>query len=242
MEPTTPTPRKKRYSPPIHRAPHDEGEGNWLVSYADMMTLLVGFFVILLSFSTVDQKKMEAAQKSITQKFGGTVDRPYGEIYDRIKAALEKENLGNTFVIKENADGVEISFLGAVFFNSGSADVKNEGKDILSHIAPVILEQSKDYNILIEGHTDNVPVSGGGMIKNNWELSSLRACRVLDFFEQQGFSKKRLTAVGYAETRPEVPNENPDGSLNTENQAHNRRVVIKVSKSDSPVFGKEKSK
>lgn len=233
------TNKKKKFAPPPHPIAHEDGEGNWLVSYADMMTLLVGFFVILLSFSSIDKAKLEEAQKSVSKKFGGTFDRPYGEIYERLKKALEKENLGDTFALKESALGVQISFLGTVFFNSGSVDIKPEAKAILQNIAPIILEESKDFNILIEGHTDDVPVSGGTYFKTNWELSSLRACRVLDFFENNNFSKSRLTAVGYAETRPELPNKNPDGTSNTENQSKNRRVVIKISKSNEPSLGTE---
>lgn len=234
-------PKKKTKKPNLyqrshHGGEHEEGEGNWLVSYADMMTLLVGFFVILMSFSSVDQKKMEEAQKSVSKKFGGTFDRPYGEVADRVKKALESEHLGNSYVVRESQNGIEISFLGTVFFDSGSVNIKNEGMTILGKMLPVILQESKEYNILIEGHTDDVPVTPNATFRNNWELSSLRACRVLAFFEASGFKKEKLTAVGFADNIPELPNRNPDGSPNVENQSKNRRVVIKISKGDSSML------
>src|SRR4051812_21998933 len=92
-----------------HQAHLEEhGEGNWLVSYADMMTLLVGFFIILMSFSTIDQEKFEEVKRAATLQFGGTYQVPYGEMADRIRKTLEKLNLGEQFVIQQTNLGVNI--------------------------------------------------------------------------------------------------------------------------------------
>lgn len=212
--------------------PHEEhgGEEGWLVSYADMMTLLVGFFVILMSFSEINQEKFEEAKKSITKEFGGQYERPYGDIADKIKGALDKAGVGNQVMIKTDESGVEISFLGTAFFETGSVDVKAEAQRLFNSVIPQIKTESSDFSIVIEGHTDDVPLAGGGLIRNNWELSSIRACRVLDFFLAQGFSKDRVTAVGYGEARPMVPNRDANGVAIPTNQAQNRRVVIKLMK------------
>lgn len=223
-----------------HPAHSEEGEGNWLVSYADMMTLLVGFFVILMSFSTMDAAKFKEAQKSVSEKFGGELDQPYKELYEKIKAELDKANLGDAVEIKEADNGVSISFSGTVFFDLGSADVKPEANQILQKLVPVIKAQAQGFNVLVEGHTDDVPISNGVTYRTNWELSSVRACRVLDFFESFGFAKTMLNAVGLADTRPKVPNKNPDGTPNLANRAKNRRVVIKILKGAENIFFAEK--
>ena len=222
-------------SHPAHA--EEGGEGNWLVSYADMMTLLVGFFVILNSFSKIDDEKFEKAKKDITLQFGGTYQLPYKDIVDRLKDALSKMGIGDQVVIKENEKGVDISFMGTVFFNTGSADIKGEGTALLEKMMPIIKGESKDFDITIEGHTDNVPISGGSVYHNNWELSSLRACRVLLAFEDAGFPKDRLTAVGYADSHPIVPNLDKDGNPIPANQSQNRRVVIRLIKHGEPTLG-----
>ena len=221
-----------------HAAQHaEEGEGSWLVSYADMMTLLVGFFVILLSFSSVDQEKFEQVKRAATREFGGTYQVPYGDISDRIKSEMNKLGLGDQFVIKQTDLGVEISFLGTVFFQVGAADLKPEANLLMEKLIPVVKTESKDFNIVIEGHTDDVPIGSGLSFKSNWELSSVRACRVLDVFEQNGFPKEHLTAVGYGEARPIVPNRDAAGNPIPANQSQNRRVVIKLLKKTESSVG-----
>lgn len=223
---------------PSHPVQHEEGEGNWLVSYADMMTLLVGFFVILLSFATFDQAKLELAKQSVTQEFGGSYKRPFDDVKKRIQDALDKKGIGDQFVVKQSDDGVEISFQGTVFFETGSADIKPEAKNSVEQLIPIIEAESKEFDIKIEGHTDDVPLIPGRFLKNNWELSSMRACRVLDaFFANGKFDPKHMTAIGYGESRPVVPNRDEQGEAIPENQKENRRVVIKLIKNSTPALG-----
>jgi len=219
----------------IPSTPHHEEEGGegWLVSYADMMTLLVGFFVILMSFSQVDEEKFEKVKQAAAQQFGGTYEVPYGDLADRVSDELKKLGLGGQFAIKNTPQGVEISFLGTVFFGLGSADVKEEANGLLKKVIPIISAESKDFEITVEGHTDDVPLvakNDSAAIQNNWELSSLRACRVLKFFENAGFKKESLTAVGYGDARPIVPNRDANGAGIEGNQSQNRRVVIRMLK------------
>ena len=214
----------------------DHGEGNWLVSYADMMTLLVGFFVILLSFSTMDEQKFEEARKSVSKEFGGKFEMPYEELANRVREALKKSNVGNQIVVKTTNQGVEISFLGPVFFSPGSADIKDEARTLMDSLLEVVKTEANEFNFVVEGHTDDVPLMPGGTYRNNWELSSIRACRVLDFFFQRGFDKGHLTAIGYGDTRPVLPNRNEQGSSIPENQSQNRRVVIKMMKKETDVL------
>lgn len=206
------------------------------------MTLLVGFFVILNSFSTIDDEKFEQAKKAITIQFGGTYTIPFSDIVEKLREALRKLGLGDQFVITQNESGVEISFLGTVFFNTGSADLKPEAKVLLERLVPIIKKESENFHVTVEGHTDNVPIGGNLPFRNNWELSSVRACRVLEAFENDGFTRDKLTAVGYADARPIVPNEDKAGNPLPENQSQNRRVVIKLLRGDRATLGGEKPK
>jgi chemotaxis protein MotB len=210
---------------------HEDGDGNWLVSYADLMTLLVGFFLILQSFSTIDPEKFEQIKRATTMIFGGEYQVPYSELADTLQKEINKAGYGDQVVIKQTDAGVDISFRGALFFDLGSADLKPEALTVLGKIIPVLFTQAKDFHFLIEGHTDDIPIASG-IFRNNWELSSMRACRVLGMFEDRGFSRERLKAVGFADTRPVVPNRDSNGAAIPTNQSQNRRVVIKVLKKD----------
>jgi chemotaxis protein MotB len=220
-----------------HSGQHQEEGEQWLISYADLMTLLVGFFVILLSFSTVDDEKMGELRKAISQEFGGSYEIPFGDLADRIREAMTKMGQGTEFTIKTTDRGVEISFQGTVFFNTGSADMKPEAHDLIQKIIPIVKAEAGDFEVIVEGHTDDVPISNGNHFRNNWELSSIRACRVIDAFENNGFKKSALTALGYGETRPIVPNRDADGTSIPANQSQNRRVVIKLIKQEKTSLG-----
>ncbi len=207
----------------------EESESNWLVSYADMMTLLVGFFLILLSFSKVDSTVFESVKKEASKVFGGEYKVPFEALSDKIKDAIESQKMGDQVVFKQNDAGVEIAFRGALFFDLGSAELKPEALEMLDKIIPVVSEQAKSFGILIEGHTDNLPIVSK-QFSSNWELSSVRACSVLRLFESRGFSRKKLKAVGFADTNPILPNTDGNGQALPANQAQNRRVVLKILK------------
>lgn len=223
-----------------HSSQHEEGEGNWLVSYADMMTLLVGFFVILLSFSTVDQEKLEGIKLSVSKEFGGQYVVPYDDLGNKIEESVKTQGLGNQVSIKVLPDGIEISFLGTVFFSSGSADLKDEGGKVLTSIFPIIKNEKTNFDITIEGHTDDNPVTSNPHYRDNFELSSLRACRVLDVFLKEGFKKDKMTAVGFGDSRPLVKNRDENGKPIPINQSQNRRVVIKLKKQLEPALENKK--
>ncbi len=220
-----------------HAGHHQEEGEQWLISYADLMTLLVGFFVILLSFSSVDEKKMEELRMAISKEFGGSYEIPFGDLADRIREEMTKLGHGDKFTIKTTESGVEISFQGTVFFGTGSADMKPEAHELIQKIIPIVKAEAADFEVVVEGHTDDVPILNGSHFRNNWELSSIRACRVIDAFESTGFNKSMLTALGFGETRPIVPNRDADGNPLPDNQGQNRRVVIKLIKHSKSSLG-----
>jgi flagellar motor protein MotB len=120
----------------------------------------------------------------------------------------------------------------AAFFDSGSASLSDAGKAILRGIlGPLTAALDEGYRIRVEGHTDDTPIDTP-QFPSNWELSTARASAVVHFFLEQGIPAQRLRAVGYADTEPKVPNRDAAGNPIPENQARNRRVVIKLEKID----------
>ncbi|KYG61429.1 hypothetical protein AZI86_17090 [Bdellovibrio bacteriovorus] len=213
--------------PPEHE---EEGEGSWLVSYADMMTLLVGFFVVLQSFSKIDSSSFEKVKKETTQLFGGEYQMPFEDLKKQLEEVVKKMNAGDQVVFTQTEEGIEITFRGALFFETGSYELRSEAIRLLTDLIPVISEKAKDFGIVVEGHTDSRPLLTDGPVATNWELSSIRACRVLRLFLEKGFAASKIKALGWGDTRSIASDKNPDGSWNEFNQAQNRRVVVKILK------------
>jgi chemotaxis protein MotB len=213
-----------------HHVEADEGEGNWLVSYADMMTLLVGFFVVLQSFSKVDAQSFEQVKKETSKLFGGQYTLPFEDLSRELKKVVKDKQLSDQVLFNQTDQGIEITFKGALFFDTGSPNLKDDAVGLLTQLIPIISERGKDFGIVVEGHTDSTPLVSDGPISSNWELSSVRACKVLHMFEEKGFSAAKMKALGWGDTRPVVPNTDDKGNPLPLNQAQNRRVVIKILK------------
>lgn len=206
----------------------DEGEGSWLVSYADMMTLLVGFFVVLQSFSKPDAGEFEKVKKETTKIFGGEYSRPFEDLAKDLQKVVKDMKMSDQVIFSQNDQGLEVTFRGALFFDPGAYELKDQAKVLMDNLIPVIAQKAKDYGIVVEGHTDSTPLSSRGPLFSNWELSSVRACTVLRLFQEKGFSPKKMKALGWGDTHPVVAEKNSQGIVIPEAQAQNRRVVIKI--------------
>lgn len=205
----------------------EEGEGPWLVSYADLMTLLMGFFALISSFSSPSQQKFEQVKESASEAFGGEYEHPYEGLGKALAEFVEKHNLKDQVQIKVGYDGVEMTFTGTLFFDSGDYIVKPAAVDLMSKLAEEIKNLPKNYNALIEGHTDSLPINHP-IISSNWELSGIRAARIAQLFEKKGFAKDSLTIIGWGDTKLLFPDKNPQGQGIPDLMTKNRRVIIKV--------------
>lgn len=209
-----------------HEKRNGESESVWLVSYADIMTLLVGFFALLMGFSKVEEKKFEEIKQAVSEKFGGTYEKPHAALSESIKKMVTLQGLEQAVSVESDASGVTITFRDAIFFDVGSANVKAEANALMDRMILGIRPQTMDFDVVVEGHTDNIPMAGDQI--TNWELSGLRASRVVRSFVSNGFQPGRLQASGFGDTRPLVPNTTAEGVSLPENQAKNRRVVVKL--------------
>lgn len=145
----------------------------------------------------------------------------------KAKEALEaklKDELGSgDFSLAMQDRGLVLTVQDKVLFDSGKAELKDSSRKVLSKIAKILEEKVRTHEVLIEGHTDNVPIRYSGW-KSNWELSTGRATEVVHFFiDAGGLDPARFAAVGYGEFHPLAPNDSADG------RAINRRVEIVIS-------------
>lgn len=223
----------------------------WLVSYADFVTLLFAFFVVMYSVSHVNEKKYRQLASTLDSAFSAnpsSVDKPNGADQENtgepvemgalegqlaevdalakdIKKALSGVVDDDKISLSGNEEWIEIELSANLLFSMGSSRIGGEAKKILSSVAEILAPF--DNAVAIAGHTDDLPINNAEF-DNNWALSSARAVSVVNYLAYQGVKPHRLSAVGYGEYRPILEN------TNKESRKRNRRVVIKIAKNAVP--------
>ena len=191
----------------------EEGLPIWMQTFADMMTLLFAFFVLLYSMSSPDPVKYAAFQNAQAEKTGGTTDQEQefeplmdqAEIKQELEQLIEDMDMEDKAQVTQDPRGVALELDGDVCFGSGSEVLQGELKQILDNAAIELMSNSNDLrSILIEGHTDNEDPTGkiADRYPTNWELSSARAANVVNYLIYKGVMSGRLTASGYADVWP----------------------------------------
>lgn len=182
------------------------GGQEWLTTYADMMTLLFAFFVLLYSMSSPDPVKMSQIEDAMKKEagFDGTL-KTMSEIQNEFQEIVEDLNIKKTTNIISDPRGVAIEMDGDICFQSASTDIKGTLKKILDEAAKKILSNKDDYRmVIIEGHTDadQIPEKLRKFYPTNWELSAARASNVVNYLISRGVNSGRMQASGYADRWP----------------------------------------
>lgn len=214
--------------PPPPPAQEEESE-DWLTTYADAITLLMAFFVMLVSFSKIDIAIFEKVAAGIAQEIGGSdIETPVERLKVDIQDIVYGMDADEVVKISTDDKGVVIEMDSSAFYKPGTADIREEAIPLLERTFKALMAPSYRYFMVeVDGHTDDDPISTP-KFPSNWELSAGRAAAVVRFFESQGMTSTRLKAVGYAATQPKVPNRDAEGNPIPENMAENRRVVLRA--------------
>jgi len=194
----------------------------WIVSFADLMTLLLGFFVALVSFSSFENERFKEALGSVKMALQAPfsaapasnstmtvsiqeqikVEEDAVETASEVRELAEKNGLGGQITAEATSEGVRISLSNPILFDEGKDELHVTSQGFLSGLAKVISERNP-AGVIIEGHTDDTPIHSE-RFPSNWELSAARALRVLKLFQGEGVSAEKMAAIGYAEFRPKV--------------------------------------
>jgi len=226
------------------RKPHSQGprggHDRWLLSYADLVTLLLALFTTLYAASSVDAGKLAPLQTSLREAFDappimetknptGAIVPPVtvvagqtaqGDLQLRLEKELAEALRLQRVDIHRDARGLIVSLPQEAAFGTGSTEVSPEARDLISRVAAAVAPTLHDLRI--EGHTDNVPIRTA-RYASNWELSTARASAVVAFLvESAEFDPTRLSAAGYGEFHPRVANDTAG------NRARNRRIDIVI--------------
>lgn len=208
-------------------------------TFTDMNQLLLTFFVLLLSMSTMDTRKIKVALGSLQGSLGilksGTqtemtkddimsrvsfvqsVQAMKLKISNSLKDYIGKANLSQTVTVTDTKKGINVRVMDSTMFQAGSADIREDSKPLLDKLAAVVAETP--FDVMVEGHTDDTPFSTA-VYPSNWELSTARAVNVVKYFISKGVNPQKLSAAGYGDNHPVVPN------INAASRAKNRRVEI----------------
>lgn len=234
-----------------HAAHEEEHENHerWLLTYADLITLLLALFMMLYAMSVLDLRKYQAFQEAFTQGLGGHKTKAHDiapetpdpitspsatpvpqaennldqEDLKKLKKKLEKQlkdaGLQDEVQLELQPRGLVMNVVSGVLFDSASATLTRQGQALLGSLEPVFA--SFGNQLVVEGHTDPRPIRST-VFPSNWELSTTRATAVLRDLITEGIRATRLSAAGYADTRPRTSNATESG------MARNRRVDIVV--------------
>ena len=232
------------------RSIESSGSPAWMTTFSDLMTLLLTFFILLFSMSSISDSKFDQASASMSLAFtgkdgllpeettvvptnsgkteeiegveatGDEIPPELVEMYEKMETELKEQGMEGNIGIKIDSEGIYLDIKDSILFTSGSAEIVGSGKETLDNLAELINQVPNE--VIIEGYTDNVPMSNE-QYASNWELSTSRAVSVLRYLsEEKQVDPTRLSARGYGEHQPIAPNDT------AENRAENRRVNIVI--------------
>ncbi|GAB6053271.1 flagellar motor protein MotB [Magnetospira thiophila] len=213
---------------PKPEEPEDEA---WLATYADAITLLMAFFVMLVSFSKIDIPTFEKVAAGIKNEIGmGKADAQSSTSILKMDMSdiIYQQSAEEAVQVGEDDRGIVLEFASSAFYKPGSADIRDQAVPLLGEVAKKLKEpRYQTFMVEIEGHTDDDPISTA-QFPSNWELSTDRAAGVVRLFIKLGLDPQRMKVAGYGETRPKVPNRTADGAPIPANMAQNRRVLARI--------------
>jgi chemotaxis protein MotB len=224
---------------------HDENhiDETWLIPYADLLTLLLALFIVLFASSQIDAQKFQQIARSFNSALtGGTgvlefqkpleeeLEQPPGgnnerkelqQVQGKINQYIQQENLTGQLKTTLTEEGLLVTILNDVLFDSGSAEVRPQDRKLAKEISELLV-MNPPRSIIISGHTDNVPINNS-QFSSNWELSVMRAVNFMKLLlENKQLDPRWFSAKGYGEYKPVSSNSTEEG------RKKNRRVEILI--------------
>ena len=199
-----------------------EVEDPWLISYADLVTNLLAFMVLLVSMAGISFDSIEAIEGVFDQS--KRTQPTLRSMATEIEALAAREGLEGQVTADVDQEGLAIKLEDRILFPSGVATLTPDGQALVAKVARLIEAMPDKYQFRVEGHTDDVPINTA-RYRSNWALSADRALEVRQSLASAGVGDGRLAISAYADTRPA---EVPEGTAVEERRARSRRVVIRV--------------
>jgi len=225
------------------------GSPAWVMTFADLVTLLMVFFILLFAMGSIEEEKWRLVKQSLksalgtddipeagtrqglqvispdlneesfkaVDEIGAMVAKEIEEIASEVEEFVYKNKLAGQVQVSSDERGAVITVSDIVLFSPGTATMNKKGTEVIKQVFDLL--NQFNYEVKIEGHTDDSPIQTD-RFPSNWELSASRAAEVARMFVESGFSAENLSIEGLAQFRPKVPNTSPT------NRATNRRIEI----------------
>ncbi|MBE0439583.1 MAG: OmpA family protein [Gammaproteobacteria bacterium] len=215
-------------------------QDDWVITYMDLITLLLTVFIVLLAFADHNSEAgFNEVSRSIAMASQGKVETisepeqphadPDQDEFEHLATMLQRQfdasGLTDSVDIQQTLGKLHIQLSDKILFASGDASFTPQAMATLEPLLAMLLDSQ--YDISVEGHTDNIPINTP-RFPSNWELSAARASNVVRHLIVQGIAPERLRAVGYADSRP------VDGNIDAESRSKNRRVTLILSREVEP--------
>lgn len=199
-----------------------KSEALWIMTFADLSFILMCFFALLLSMSTLNVKRADQVVEGFDKaKYKKT--RNLSSMFQLIKREIKKRKLQNHVGVKLDSDGLAVEFKSGALFKPGSSKIDRRFNKISDSIMEIIAKAPKKYHLNIEGHTDDT-----GSENANWNLSSRRGIAILRQIKGRGIKMEKMRVTSYASSLPKVSVVGLKGQDLSRARAANRRVVIRI--------------
>lgn len=209
----------------------EEPDGEeWLLTYADAITLLMAFFIMLVSFSKIDIALFDEVMSGIHDKIGmgESTETTTSIVKTKIEDIVYQLQMEQTVEVQKDDRGVTINMDSGSFFKPGTSLLIDNAFPLIKSWADVLTKEDYKYFLIdVEGHTDDDPIHTE-RYPSNWELSADRAAAVVRTLQEDSVHPFQLKATGFGDSHPKVPNRDIDGNAIKLNQTKNRRVVIRL--------------
>lgn len=203
-----------------------KSEALWMMSFSDMALVLMCFFALLLSTMKPDKEKFKHVKEGFVEEITKKKDKPLNQVAKEIKEKIKEKKLSKVASVTKTSDGLAIEFKNGILFSPGLAGLKSKHRATLQEVMKVVADIGEEYDIRVEGHTDDLGLGSKNRYRSNWELSAARAASMLMELQELGISERRMQVIGYAHTRPKIEVANLKGKQLKLARARNRRVVI----------------
>lgn len=206
----------------MERRTPDDNE-SWLLSYADLITNLLIFFVMLLSMAEISTTKMQTVRQKLS---GQKSPASLASIQEEIDERIREQKLEAVVQTDLTDDGLKLSLNSGVVFDTAEAEILPSMEPVLASMLDTLVPYAERYRFAVEGHTDSRPIHSKAF-RSNWELSTARANAVRIRLERVGVAEGRVRVEGYADTQA-LPEDELTGLSDDERLARHRRVVVRV--------------
>lgn len=214
----------------------------WIMSYADLITILLTFMILLLSISDLTQTRFDMLVEALTGEKVGNLN----EVKAELDEVIEVDGLTGEVSTTLDEFGLKVEFSNALLFASGESELSERGETVFRPFAQkLVAGLDPIYGVVVEGYTDDVPISNS-RFRSNWELSTSRAIHVMERLTAAGIDRRRVSVQGFADTRAATEVDLLDDKTKAElseaeledARSMNRRVILRIDELHEDVLGR----